>query len=170
MAVGFVTINGPIEANTTYVNNKLVAKDVEFTLPEVAAIIADIEAMGTMSFPLWSRLDNMESTITKVGQDIHFSALVEPKMKNIEHRWAQSQIDANGNVKTIGCKAFLKGIPTTIPGIGITTGEPSENEITHTITRYQLLVDGKEVLLVDRLTGILRVNGKDYSSGVNNLL
>lgn len=166
----FIETSGPIEANTTYCDNKLVAKDVEFSLPEISAVTADIEAMGTMSLPLWSRLEDLEYTITKIGVDMGLAALIEPKQKTLEHRWAQTQIAPDGNTKTVGCKAFLRGIPTTIPAIEVTNGEALELEVTYTVTRYQLFFDGKEILLVDRLTGDLRINGKDYSSGVKNLL
>lgn len=167
---GFIPINGPIEANTTYVDNDLVGRNMTFSNPEINAITADIEAMGTMTLPLWSRLENMEATINKIGQDANYGKLVEPKMKTIEHRWIQSQIDANGNVKSIGCKAFWRCIPVSIPAIEVATGENVEGDITYTVTRYNLIVDGKEVLLVDRLTGAVKINGKDYSSGAKNLL
>ena len=143
---------------------------MQFSLPEIAAITADVEAMGTMTFPLWSRLENMEYTITKIGVDMGLASLIEPKQNTLEHRWIQSQIDANGNTKSIGCKAFLRGIPITVPAIEVVTGESTELEVTYTVTRYQLFFDGKEILLVDRLTGDLRINGKDYSSGTKNLL
>ena len=53
--------NGPILANTLYVDNVLSAEDVEFTLPAIEATTADVEAMGTMSFPIWARLEDMEA-------------------------------------------------------------------------------------------------------------
>lgn len=170
MAGLFVKTTGPIEADSTYCDNKLVARDVEMSLPEISAMTATIQAMGEMDFPIWSRIENMEHTITKIGVDLGFSALIEPKQKNIEHRWAQTEIDANGNTKQVGCKAFLKCIPVTIPAVEPSVGESTELEITYAVTRYQLFYDGTEILLADRLTGDLRINGTDYSSGVKNLL
>lgn len=170
MALGFIPINGPIEANTTYVDNSLAGKNLTFSNPEISAITAEVEAMGTMTLPLWSRLENMEANITKIGQDANYGKLIEPKMKTIEHRWIQSQIDANGNVKSIGCKVFWRCIPINVPAIEVTTGESVEGQITYTVTRYNLIVDGKEIVLVDRLTGTVKINGKDYSSGAKNML
>ena len=166
----FVETSGPIAANTTYCENKLVAKDVEFSLPEITAMTADIEAMGTMSLPIWSRIEDLEYSITKIGVDMGLAALIEPKQKTLEHRWVQSQITADGNTKTVGCKAFLRGIPKTLPSVAVKNGESLELEVPFTVTRYQLFFDGKEVLLIDKLTGDLRVNGKDYSSGIRSLL
>lgn len=168
--MAFLNINGPIVADTVYCENQLVAKDVEFTLPEVAPVMADVEAMGTMSVPLWSRLDNMEYSITKIGLDNGLSKLIKPGMKPLEFRFPQEIIDANGNTKVVSCKAFIKGMNTTIPGIGVVPGEASSNELTHMATRYQLFVDGKELLLIDRLATIVRIDGVDYTSGIQSML
>lgn len=162
--------NGAIQANATYVDGELVARDTTITNPEIAAMTTDIEAMGTMTFPTWGRIEDMEGSITKIGQDINFGKLIEPGVKNIEHRWAQTQVDANGNYKDIGCKAFWKCIPKTIPSVEVSMGDPSESEITYAIMRFRLVVDGKEMVLADRFTGDLKINGKNFSSGVKSLL
>ena len=61
-------------------------------------------------------------------------------------------------------------MPTKIPGITVTVGEASSNELTFTVMRYQLFVDGEELFLVDRLAGIVRVAGTDYTKTMNSLL
>ena len=42
--------------------------------------------------------------------------------------------------------------------------------MTYNVTRLQIYVNGREYLTVDRLAGILRVDGKDYMSKINSLL
>lgn len=166
----FVPICGPVVAETSYMDNKLVARDTAITLPEVTPVTADVAAMGTMTIPIWALLENMEATITKIGVDSGLRDAIKPDMKPIEHRWVQTITDANGNTKNVGCKAFLRGIPTKIPGIGITVGEPSENETTFSVTRYQLFVDGEEMWCIDRLAGICRIGGKDYAGNLRSML
>ena len=82
----------------------------------------------------------------------------------------QDLTDADGITKQVGCKAFFKAIPVSIPGIGITAGESSSNETTFTVTRYQLYVDGEEMLLVDRLAGIVKIDGTDFMKTTISLL
>lgn len=159
----FVNICGPVVADSVYSENKLVARDVSITLPEVAPQTADLPAMGTMSMPIWQLIENMETAITKVGADMGLTNLIKPDMKPLEFRWVQTVTDANGTTKNVGCKAFIKGIPTKIPGIGVAVGEASENEVTIMTVRYSLFVDGEEMLLIDRLAGIVRIGGKDYA-------
>ena len=159
----FVPICGPVVADTAYSDGKLVARDVGITLPEVAPQTADLPAMGTMSIPIWQLIENMETAITKVGIDMGLGTLIKPDMKPLEFRWVQTVTDANGNTKNVGCKAFIKGIPNKIPGIGVAIGEAGENEVTIMTTRYSLVVDGEEMFLIDRLAGIVKIGGKDYA-------
>ena len=96
--------------------------------------------------------------------------MIRPEPLALETRWVQTVTDAGGATKEVGCKAFMRGIPNKIPSMSITVGEASENEVTMTLTRYQLFVDGQEMFLIDRLAGIVRIASKDYASALNNLL
>ena len=159
----FVNICGPVIGTTAYCEGKLVARDTAITLPEVTPLTADLQAMGTFSLPIWQLIENMETAITKIGTDMGLRSIIKPDMKPLEFRWAQTITDANGVTKNVGCKAFIKGIPNKIPGIGVTVGEASENECTIATTRYNLFVDGQEMWLIDRMAGIVRIAGKNYS-------
>ena len=162
MAGAFVNICGPVVADTAYSNGSLVARDVAITLPEVTPLTADLQAMGTFTLPIWQLLDNMEASLTKIGVDMGLRALIKPDMEPLEFRWVQTITDANGNTRNVGCKAFLRGIPNKIPGIGLEVGSASENEVTITVTRYNLFVDGQEMFLIDRLAGKCRIAGTEY--------
>lgn len=168
--MAFVNVTGPVVAETVYANNKLVAKDVELTLPAVTPTTADVQAMGTMSVPIPQLLENMELSITKIGTDLGLSSMLSFDAFPIEVRWVQSVTDANGKVSHIGCKVFLRCMSTVLPEVGLAPGEASENELTYTVTRYQLVQDGQEAWLIDRLAGICRVYGKDYMGNISSML
>ena len=168
--MAFVDIYGCVVANTVYSDGELVAKDVELTLPAVTPIMAEIEANGTMSVPMWNRLENMELAITKVGVDKNSAKLNSPDKKTIEIRFVQNVTDASGVTKPKGGKAFCTCTPNSIAGFGLAVGEGSANETTHTVTRYQLFIDGEEICMIDRLAGITRIDGVDYAKATNSLL
>lgn len=168
--MAFINISGPVVANTAYVGTKLVARDVAATLPQVTPTTVDVQAMGTLSLPVWQLLENLEATITKIGVDMGLRDMLKPEPLALELRWVQTVTDATGASKNVGLKAFLRGIPNRIPEIGVNVGEASENECGFTLTRYQLMADGVEMFLIDRLAGRLRIAGKDYYSDLNNLL
>jgi phage tail tube protein FII len=170
MAGIFVNICGPVVADTVYSDGVLVARDVSITLPEVTPQTADVSAMGTMSLPIWQLLDNMEASITKIGIDNGLGKLLLADIKPIEVRWVQTVTDANGATKNVGCKAFLRGTPNKIPGVGLELASPSENEVTLMVTRYALYADGEEICLIDRLAGIVRILNKDYAQDLTTML
>lgn len=170
MAATFVNICGPVVANTTYVNNVLVARDVSCTLPEVTPMTVDVQAMGTLSLPIWQLLENLEYSITKIGIDMGLRSMIKPEPLELEHRWVQTVTDATGKTKNVGCKAFLRGQPNKIPGPGIEIGSTSESECTYTLTRYQLVVDGEDMILIDRMAKRLKIAGVDYYSDIENML
>lgn len=166
----FIDVRGPVMANTAYVNNQLVAHDVAFALPEITPMTADVQAMGSMSLPIWGLFEDMESTITKIGVDLGLAKLITPQPMTIEYRWVQSVTSADGSTREEGCKAFLRQTPKKIPGIGGEVGSSLEGEVTGAVTRYQLFVGGQELFLLDRTASIFRVNGVDYYSKIASLL
>ena len=160
----FVNICGPVVADTVYSDNVLVARDVSVSLPEITPMTTDLPAMGTLTMPIWQLIENMELAITKIGQDMGLRSLITPGMKPLEVRWVQTVTDASGTTKNVGCKAFLRGIPTKLPGVSLEVGSATEHEVTLSLTRYNLFVDGVEMFLVDRLAGKVRIAGKDYAN------
>ena len=166
----WVDIKGPVVADTVYSDNVLVAKDTSFTLPGIEFLTADVQAMGNMTVPLIGLLENMELSVTKIGVDNGLSRLNRLEKQNLEFRWVQSVISSDGSQSTEGCKAFVRTLPSNIPEIGVEVGNATEIETTYNVTRLQIYANGVEVLCVDRLNQILRVNGKDYYQSIDNLL
>lgn len=163
-------ICGAVVADTAYCDGKLVARDCAITLPEITPVSVDLTAMGPMSLPVWQIIESMEASLTKVGIDLGLRSLIKPDMKPLEFRWAQSVTTAAGGTKTVGCKAFITGIPNKLPGISLEVGSATESEVTFAVTRYALFVDGEEYHLIDKLAGICRIAGTDYMQSVNALL
>lgn len=159
-----------VVANTTYVDGELIARNATVTLPEVAFTTAELKAGGTVEVPVGNHVDAMESTMTLGAADEGFAKACEPGSHEIEHRWVQDKMGVDGSVRQVGYKAFLRGYVKTIPGVSLETGEASENELTHGVTRYQLFEDGKELFLIDQLNDILRVNGTDFGSNISSML
>lgn len=170
MAGLFVPISGPVTGSTVYSENKLVARDTSFTLPEITPMVAELQATGPMSLPVWSMIEALETAITKIGVDEGLGRLIKPNMKPLEFRWAQTITDANGVTKNVGCKAFIKGMPVNIPALAVTIGETIEGEVRIATVRYALYVDGQEVVLIDKMAGKVKIMGVDYAEPVNALL
>lgn len=166
----WLDIKGAVVADTVYADNQLVAKDTSFTLPGLEFLTADVQAMGNMSVPLIGLLEHMELTIGKIGLDKGLSRMNRLQKQNFEFRWVQNVVKSDGSTAVEGCKAFVRTMPGTISETGVEVGSASEMENTYGVTRMQVYANGEEVLCVDRLSQILRIDGKDYMSKINNLL
>lgn len=157
-------------ADVMLINKVKAAEDVAFELPSVALQTADVQAMGTMSLPLVGLLDDMTLTVTKIGVDTGFAEMAKLEKMEMEFRWIQDKINKGGAVTHQGCKVFLNVIPREIPGISVELGSASELPLAYTVTRHQLFVGGVEIMLIDRLNQILRINGRDYMNEIRKLL
>lgn len=157
-------------ADTCYCDNQLAAKDVSVTLPAVNFLTTEVKAMGSMDVVLAGLMEAMEATITKVGVDTGLGRMSTPTKHSYEFRWAQNVLKADGTTAPEGCKAFITGTPKGFSSIGLEIGSNSENEIAIGCTRYQLFCGGAEILCIDRLSQICRINGVDYYSNIASLL
>lgn len=164
MAGLFVPICGPVSADTIYCDGKLVGRDCGVDLPEITAATYEIQAMGAMTIPDWSRVEDMETVIRKIGIDVNSAIMSQPGDKRIEIRGVHTVVNADGSEKTVGFKAFIGGYSKKIPGVSLAVGESSEGEHSYATRRYQLFVDGREMWCIDRLAGICRINGVDYAN------
>lgn len=166
----WLDIKGPVVADTVYADGTLVAKDTAFTLPGIEFMTADVQAMGNMSVPLIGLLENMELAITKIGIDKGLSRMNRLKKQNFEFRWVQNVVKSDGSTSVEGCKAFVRTMPGSFPETGVEVGSAPEQENTYNVTRVQIYANGVEMVCVDRLSQILRVDGVDYMKTINNLL
>lgn len=177
MAYKYVNKTSVVEGTSVYVGSTIVGNDLTITLPEVTAATVDVSGMmGTVSMPLLHRLEDMELAISKEGLDANSAILTSPGKKDITAKWAYDSIDSAGNVTVKGGKAIMSVVPKTIsPGVDLEPGETSEGDLTFGVLVYRLYLDGKLVLHINRLSGILKaLNAKgklvDYSTNYKNLL
>lgn len=160
---------GAVEGCTVYKHGRLVARDATFTLPEITFLVAEIKAMGTMEVPL-PLIEAMEASMTRAAADADTAALGAPGADDLEVRWVAPKTKADGTVAEVGCKAFLRVMAKKVPSISIETGTLSEAEHTWAVSRYRLVIDGSEKLLVDRLADQLKINGTDYTQKLRSML
>lgn len=166
----WIDIRGPIVGDTAYVDGVLVAKDVTIALPSVDFKTSTFAAMGDVEMPIPGQISPMEVSITKIGVDEGLGRIVKVESKTIEIRFVHDVKKSDGTTRVEGCKAFLRCTPKGIPSISIAPGNNTENEIAAGCTRYQLFVGGEELWLIDQLSSILRIAGKDYMKSINSLL
>lgn len=167
---GWIDITGAVAGSTVYCGGRLVARNANFTLPEITLTTVELKAGGTVEVPVPGNVDAMEATITVGSPDEAFAELCAPGAKEVEVRFALQSVGSDGNSRLDGYKAFMRANGKTIPGVSGEVGSAPENEVTLGVTRFRLVKNGAEVLLIDQLNGIFKFNGVDYSEGMESLL
>lgn len=157
---------------TVYLDGELIAENVSVSLPAVSFAEVDVQAgAGPITVPLQALPQNLEASVTFHGETAGFAKALNSAGKQLEIRWAVSQLQPDQSSDIVGYKAFLQGIPRTVPALSLSPGEAaSENEVTWTITRYQLVKDGENVLSIDKLAGKVEIDGTDQAAELQNLL
>lgn len=163
-------IKNAVVADKCYCDNKLAAQDVAVTLPAVNFLTTEVNAMGTMDVVIAGLIEAMEAAITKIGIDTGLGKMLTPTKHSFEFRWVQNVLKTSGKTEPEGCKAFITGVPKGVPATGLEIGSSIESEISISCTRYQLFCGGSEILCIDRLSQICRINGVDYYAKISSLL
>lgn len=162
--------NAAILADTHYIEKKLVGENVNVTLPSVEWLTQAIKAAGNADVPLYGLTDNLEANVTTDGTNDKTGAYIKPGLRKHEFRWVKAVVKKDGTTSNVGCKAFTKMLSKNIPEIGVEPQEATEGSYDYTVMRYQYYEDGKEVFCIDKLAGICRIGGKDYSEKLKNYL
>lgn len=102
----WLDLKGAVVADTVYDSGVLTAKDTSFTLPAISQMTADLNAMGTMTVPIVGLLENMELSITKIGEDKGLGKMSKLDKHSFEFRWVQNVVKADGSTSPEGCKAL----------------------------------------------------------------
>lgn len=160
---------GAVLATKVLCGNDTVAEDVTISLPDITFKTVEVPGLGSIEVPT-CLTDNLQATVTAIGMDKGFFKMLGLESKSFEFRFVKNKLDTSGDTGIVGYKAFLRCIPSNIPGGGVEPGSSWSGDVTLTTTRYQLYADGVEQILIDKLKGICKINGTDYAKDMQNLL
>ncbi len=160
---------GPTVKTKALIEGKPIAEDVTISLPEVNFKTVEVAGLGSMEVVL-PLTDPIEATVHQIGCDYGFYKALGIKNTKFELRWVENKLKNSGEQKNISCKAFITGTAKNIPGGDLAPGESFDNAINISVKRYQKFIDGKETVLIDKMNGICKLNGKDYAKEINSLI
>lgn len=159
---------------SVYINNEKANDVMSVELPEIEFTTDEISGggiIGKIDMPSQCSPESMEATIKlrNTANSTTYNKLTNGG--NIEIRWATDIVDSTtGLPDLIGNKVFMTGTPKTISDGTIESGAAQEAEITYELTTFKKMISGVTVLDIDKLNGVLKIGGKDYSSKLNSLL
>lgn len=167
----FQPLLGDCIASSIYAAGQQRGRNIPCTLPEVTfGTIETPAAGGSVEIPIPQLIQSMEASVTKNGMDESFLALIKPEPFDLIINVAQKVTKEDGSSRHVHIKSFLRVVPKGIPGHDLTPGENSDRQITFSVYSFRQLVDGEEVLNIDKLKGICSIGGTDYMQDINSML
>ncbi|MDG6881062.1 phage major tail tube protein [Phocoenobacter uteri] len=137
-----------------------IAKEAE--LPKLSSKLEDYRAGGMFTeVGINLGIEKLELTHKYAGVDEHFyTGFAEAEISKEMIRFAGSyERDDTGEVTPV--EVLMRGRHQEIDGGNSKVGEIGETTIKSALTYYKLTMGGKEIIEIDTLNTILKVNGKD---------
>jgi P2 family phage contractile tail tube protein len=157
-------INKVFDANVYVNNSSKHGQASEVTCPDVQAVMTDYASLGMIgSAEFFNGVDKMEATIKWTYPDNEAKIALANFMKPVDImvRSSKAQYVSGGISGEIPVVIYLRGYSTKHPGGGFTPKTDVELESTLSVLYYKEEVDGEEILEIDVLNNIYKVNGED---------
>lgn len=168
--------HGAIKGCTVYAAPNGVASktpaciDSSVTLPQVSFPTNTIQAMGGFDIPDQTRIEPMTCTIS-VEAGVESNELIQSGNASYIIRWGQEVTKPDGTIGLDKWEAFVSGVVASSPAPSLEVGQSGTSDITINVSRYRLVYnDVNELYAIDRIAGILRINGKNLRAPLDAIL
>lgn len=169
-----IQINKLTNCNVYVDGTNFIGRAEEVNLPEVVQKMADHKALGLIGeVEFWSGgIEKMSSKI-KWGsfyRDAYVKCVDPTKAPKFMVRGALQSHNADGLIGTVPYVVYFNGTPKKIPTGNFKHLDNAEFESEITVNYVKVEVDGAEVLEIDVLSGIYKVEGVDILASYKSAL
>lgn len=168
------TINYALRASNQSGKLELVDDSSDLTLPSIEKITDTIKGagiMGEIDFPTFGQLGSMVFIVNNRADNAQYSMLSRPGRIQFEVAWVTDIFDSsNVNVGLQANKVFMTAINKKYGAGKIEVGSGADGSSEFEVIYYRKIIDGKEVLLIDKLNYKYVVNGIDYMDSLRAAL
>lgn len=156
------------------IDNGRVVEDVtSVALPTIEHPTTEIKStgmVGNVDMPNINRVNAMELTINH-NKGVNSQYLTTPGKHTIELRLARQVYDTpRGEITPEGAKYRMICVHKKTDKGQVENDNPMSTTDTFSVLRFEEIVGGNTVTLIDLMSGVLKFNGKDYASEIQNLL
>jgi P2 family phage contractile tail tube protein len=157
-------------------NNQLVLIDdsSDLQLPSIEKLTDTIKGsgiMGEIDLPTFGQLGSMTFAVNNRADNAQYAMLSRPGEIKFEVVWVVDLFDSNAT--KIGLqqhKVFMTGVSKKYDMGKIDVNSGAEGSSEFEIYYLRKIIDGKEVLLIDKFNYKYAVNGVDYTSELRTAL
>lgn len=143
------------------------------SLPTISHTTSTIKAAGMamdVDVPDTTHLDAAEISIAH-NNGYNCPLLKTPGKHSLEARVVRQRYNVQaGAIEHEQLKFRATVLHKSTEGGTIETGNPYGSTEKYSVLRYEEIVNGETVMLIDAMAGIIKVNGKSFTDEVENLL
>lgn len=156
------------------IDNKRTCEDVtKIGLPTIKHSTTTIKAAGLamdVEMPDTTHLEAMDFSVYH-NNGVNCSYLASPGKHVIEARTVRQRYNVKkGEIEHESVKFRITGVHVESQKGDIETGSPYGTTEKYSVLRYEEEIDGKIVTIADAMAGLIKFNGKDYTSDIDNML
>lgn len=146
--------------------------DVE--LPSLEALTETVSGAGIageVDSPTLGHYGSMTTTLNWRTIDKPMLRLAAPQAHSLDFRGAQQVYDsAAGTYRSVGVRVSIRGIPKTTTLGNLAPNSPTEGSNELEVVYIKVLVDGQNILEIDKYNYVCVIDGVDYMSTIRRQL
>lgn len=166
MKISNKTIDYKLKASDQNDAMQLIDDSADLQLPSIEKLTDTIKGagiMGEIDLPVYGQIGSMTFTVNNRADNSKYAMLSRPGPIKFETVWSNDILDSSN--MSIGLqvnKVFMTGFNKKYDPGKIEVGGPADGSSEFEIVYYRRLINGVEIILVDKLNGKYVVNGVDY--------
>lgn len=126
--------------------------------------------MGTIDLPSTGQVNSMTFSMSQKAITRSNINLAKPGLRNIELRFVKDVVTSDGQNIPEGTKIFITGALKKFDPGKVEMQSTMDGSAEFEVVRYRIVIEGLEVLLIDKLNYIYKVNGIDYMEKIRAAL
>ncbi len=168
------TVQFRLKATDTNDRLQIIDDAADISLPSIEKLTDTIKGsgiMGEIDMPTFGQVGSMTMTINFRADNPQYAMLSRPDAIKFEIVWVVDVFDSNQvRVGIQQHKAFITASNKTYNPGSIDVNASADGSSDFEVYVYRKVVDGREVLLIDKLNYKYVVNGVDYASQLRTAL
>lgn len=166
-------ISGAVVAHKYFDNGVEIEDTVSCQLPSIENGTTEVKGagiLGTLDMPSSAQLNAMTFSASMRSMNKTNLSCAAPGVHNIELRFVKDTKTDDGEMVPEGTKIFVTGVfKKNDPG-KVEINGTMDGSIEYEVLRYRIVIAGEEILLIDKVNYIYKVNNVDYMEKIRAAL
>lgn len=146
------------------------ADNVTVTIPNIEFGTTDVNILGNLSVPDFTRLDNFQVTVNVSVDNPDTKPLLATGLVSWKIRYAIGHVDVESGLETlVPFTYYVKGYVTSIPNSSIEQGGDGKADINMNVVAIKKQRYSDYLYDINRLTGTVIIDGESKTSELSNL-